>query len=459
MTISLEKRSAEAKVDEGLFQSFQEITTSLKEFYSYLTIPSDKKQEVVASWDHEKSPSLRAELTEADTQHLMNALAGLVKMQAELPKDEDPVHVLYGWKLDETIAQIGMVLSSANGNMEHFHKQNYEIYGAPDEVLYRAALDWVCNDAEIILTDEDATEEQKTAAQEVVNQLTPMRGYRELLSPESEVFDKIRQDHYREGGYYALLLDGVSQPDDVVTEEQGDLILEHVLRNNVGSNYAYEKRKGGSWGVSHSTEKVYGPEAYNYSWERFVGLPLGHEIGTHLAEKQNALSGPLLLASVGLDRFERGTEGRAVIREQVPYDSFDEFGKLIRWRDILRRHIAISYAEGVDEDERPEHHEVYEFMKKIDYMYILKDSDSADGAPDKARERTSTLLLRVLKGTDGKGAYLKDKVYLEGNVAAWLSAALRGASAISEADKAKYDINNSRHLLELIKLGVIDSNA
>lgn len=457
------KQSAEtsvgSKVDEDLFQSFQEITNSLKEFYSYLRIASSRKQEIIESWNEGQSPSLAAELSPSEVGGFEQALLDLEAMKLDLPDDEDPVHILYRWKLDETIAQIKLVLASTHGDMATFHKQNHDIYGAPDEILYRAALDWVCNDAEVLRATQSSTEEQKAAAQKVVDRLTPMRGYRELLSPESVVFEKIRQDHYKENGYFALLLDGITQPGDTITEEQGDVIIEHVLRKNISTDYEYEKRKGGSWGVSHSMKKVYGPESYSYSWRRFVGLPLGHETGTHLTETKNALGGPLLLASIGLDHFERGTEGRAVVREQVPYDSFDEFGKLVRWRDILRRHIAISYAEGVGEESRVSHHEVYEFMEQIDHMYALKDGFLADEAADAARTRTNALLLRVLKGTTGEGAYLKDKVYLEGNVAAWLAASMRGASAISEADKAKYDINNSRHLLQLIKLGVINHDA
>ena len=57
----------------------------------------------------------------------------------------------------------------------------------------------------------------------------------------------------------------------------------------------------------------------------------------------------------------------------------------------------------------------------------------------------------MLKGTDGTGgAYLKDTVYLEGNVAVWQVPEL-----IPEGDKGKYDIANPRHTESLVRLGVI----
>lgn len=447
------------KVDQDLFESFTEITSGLKEFYSYLTVAPGQKSVVVDAWQKGESPSLYPALEPEQIEDLERSAEELAAMKASIPDDDDPVHILYRWKVDETIAQVDMVLASVRGDDKTFKRLNHELYGSPDEALYRAGLDWVCNDAEEILADEKSSAALRGAASDVVAMLGPERGYRELLSPESYVFEEIRQDHFRNTGYFALLLDGIEQPEGMITPEQGDAIIEHVLRNNLATDYSFEKRKGATWGVSHSAKKVHGPETYSYDWQRFIGLPLGHEIGTHLAETSNALEGPLLLASVGLDHFERGTEGRAVIREQVPYDSFDEFGKLVRWRDILRRHIAISHAEGVGQDEPPRHSEVFEFMKKLDYMYALTEKDNVDEATELAEKRASTLLLRVLKGTNGEGAYLKDKVYLEGNVAAWLVAALRGASAISEADKAKYDINNARHLSALLRLGVINHGA
>jgi hypothetical protein len=199
---------------------------------------------------------------------------------------------------------------------------------------------------------------------------------------------------------------------------------------------------------------------YNMPAERFVGLGAGHEIGSHLVERVNGSRGPLALASIGLDRYESGNEGRAVIREQVPYETFDQFGKLVRWRDILRRHIAVSYGHGVGDDDPKSSAEVYELMNAIDTMYQSKlTPDEPEATHVKARAKTDALLLRELKGTDGTGgAYLKDKVYLEGHVSNWLTAATRGPQAISEGDLGKFDINNPRHIQALQKVGLLPDN-
>lgn len=182
-----------------------------------------------------------------------------------------------------------------------------------------------------------------------------------------------------------------------------------------------------------------------------MGLALGHEVGSHLLERINGLVGPLRLASDGLDRYELGNEGRAIIREQVPYETFDEFGNLVRWRDILRRDIAVGLGAGVGEERPHSFSEVYGAMKPIDTMYALKS-----GKPETAHKRSWDLTVRTRRGVSGEGgAYLKDKVYLEGNVACWLTAALQGPAAISGGDLGKFDINNPRHIVLLQSVGLL----
>jgi hypothetical protein len=83
-------------------------------------------------------------------------------------------------------------------------------------------------------------------------------------------------------------------------------------------------------------------------------------------------------------------------------------------------------------------------------------SESLRVAREAAQKKTDTLLLRVLKGTDGNGgAYLKDIVYLQGHVANWLTAASSGPDAISDGDLGKFDINNARHNDALRAVGLL----
>jgi len=445
----------EPRIDEELFASLESVLGSGKEVYQQLTVSGERKTTVLDAWHEGEDASLIAEPLEEDDFTLKQAALRQWKQELLARDDLDPdVKQLYRWKVNEHIANVNILIASSKGDMNNFRRWNEFIYGKPDEDIYRGALDWIAHDAETLIAEEGQNPATVEAAQNVLNILTDKRGYRELLAPEEKTYEEVRDDHMRSTGYYGLLLAGVDMPTGKVNREIGDPILKQVLKN-IGSSKPIVDASGATWGMTSAGASR--PKEYNMILERFIGLGLGHEIGSHEIERVNGSRGPLAIAAEGLDRYESGNEGRAVIREEVQYETFDEFGKLLRWRDIMRRHIAISFASGTGADRPATSSETYDFMNTIDLMYQTKlKPDQPEAAFAAAQKKTDDLLARVLKGTDGEGgAYLKDKVYLEGHVANWLEAATRGASAISEGDLAKFDISNPRHVSSLQKFGLL----
>ena len=443
------------QIDSDLSESLRVALGGPAETYKDLELSNEKKEVVTKAWhNHQNADLLVEEIDAVDLDLKKNAL---VRWKQELlaKEDLDPlVKQLYRWKVNEHIANVNILIASKNGDMNSFRRWNEFIYDTPDEDIYRGALDWVANDADTLLAVTDQNPSIIEAAEEVRHLLKDRRGYRELLAPDEKIFEAVRADHMRTTGFYGLLLASIDIPDKKITTEIGDPILERVLQN-IGSTKPIVDATGSSWGAS--SRGIERPAIMNMPVKRFIGLGLGHEIGSHELERTNGYRGPLALAAEGLDRYESGNEGRAVIREQVPYETFEEFGKIVRWRDILRRHIAISFAVGVGEARPASSSETYDFINTIDRMYQTQlKPNEPDVARAAARKKTDALLLNVLKGTDGQGgAYLKNKVYLEGHVANWLTAALKGPASISEGDLGKFDINNARHIHALQAVGLL----
>lgn len=442
-------------IDAELERSLGAALGTYRPIYDELALSEDRKGAISQAWADGENPSLALE--DADEEALLMRQAVLREWKHQLIDNTQlnpEVKQLYRWKVNEHIANINMLLASRAGDERQFARWNEFIYGKPDEAIYRAALDWVASDAEKLIADNTKPEDVSDAAKTVLALIADKRGYRELLLPDETVFESVRSDHMQATGYYGLLLAGVEIPKTKITTDVADPIIEQVLRN-IKSTKGVRDASGSSWSVA--SDAVLRPKVMSMPSARFIGLGLGHEIGSHELEHVNGDRGPIALAKEGLDRVELGNEGRALIREQVPYETFDEFGRLVRWRDILRRHIAISYACGIGEDTPKPASDVYAFMNAIDRMYAIKLKPQDEAAAfESAHKKTTDLLLRVLKGTDGLGgAYLKDKVYLEGHVASWLSAAQRGPKAITEGDLGKFDINNPRHLTLLRKFGLL----
>lgn len=454
------------RIDEDQYARYMEVIDGDEEVYRIMKLGPEQAAKVFSAWQNGECANLSTE--SVDLSKLRERWDRYRQYKSELIQDKTippQVKQAYRWRINEQIANIGMVLASQGGKPDVFRRMNEFIYGKVNAAVYHNAIDKFAADAEAIMVG-DYADDVKAAALEVLQITEGLRGDRKALGPTPEVFQAVREHHMRrEKGYYALLLAGVEVPQEgKITNAIGDPILERVVRENLKSDYPIQDSSDNTWGVVHSKEKrgIERPATYAMVPERYIGLGLGHEIGSHLLERVNGARGPLALAEDGLDRTELGNEGRALIREQVVYGTFEEFAKTVRWRDVLRREVAIGFAAGTDNPDDVPHNsaDTYAFMNAIDYMYKIKlKPGNADDARRAAAETTKSLLLRVLKGTDGRGgAYLKDKVYLEGNVACWENAAVNGPEVIANGDLGKWDINNPRIVMLLQQLGVLPTD-
>lgn len=448
------------ELDQETFEVYDQLRHGQKDYYELLALPKGRKDEARLALYGGEDAALHAE--HQDESHLSDRISFMRGWKDSLLESElnPDVKQLYRWRINEDIANIYMVQASRRGDMRNFARWNTYIYGPPNAETYGAAVDWIASDARDIangLSDERA----ERVAREVIEALPSIAGDKSLLVPDAETFAAVREDHFQENGFFDQLLAGVEKPQgERITRETGEPILEHILKHNLGDAYELGRAAGGAWSVNHQQSLLKQPDSYSMPWERFIGLPVGHEAATHIGERMNAKIGQLGLMVWGLDRFEQGAEGRALIREQVPYETFAEFAAQPRWRFILERKIAISYGIGLEEDNPHGSAEVYELIRKIEYMYQLANSPTGDedATAKLAQTRSSDLALRVLKGTDGMGgAYRKDEVYLDGNVRAWQAAKERGAYVVTEGDKGKYDIANDRHVDYLQRLSVLSS--
>jgi hypothetical protein len=364
-------------------------------------------------------------------------------MRDEADPDQRLVLQLYRWKVNEYIAKARMVQLAGAQKGETFERFNQFVYGKPDAEVFAA----VCSEFRTTATDALSSQHEhvRKAAQQVLALVPDQAGDRAILRPDSETFARVREAHYGEDGYYTLLFAGVDLPEkEPIKPAVGEPILRQVQHNIGADHYKRVPTAAKAWSVNHVDQELRGPGEYSMPLKRFIGLPAGHEFGTHVLETINGGRQPLRLLSLGLDRNERG-EGRAVGREQVPYETFDEFAKLLRWNDILRRHFVSGMMAGLHEGDASLDAIIRTLYAVDTLREVMAKPDAPEAANMKALDRTASLVARVY----GRGIY-KDTAYLEGNIDAW-----RHSERISDGDKGKYDIANERHVTALRQLGIL----
>ena len=442
-------------VDLELFESLQAARLDKTATYTQLSITGERKEAALVALRNGEDVDLTAShLDEETLRERLLALRGWKKDLLANDAIDPDLKQVYRWRVNEDIANVHLLEASRKGDMPRFRRWNEFIYDKPDEIVYRAALDWVANDAEQLLAKPDQKPAIIEAAQNVLSLIGNDRGYRELLIPEDEVFQEIREDQMQSGGYFEMLLDGVELPSEgKITKELGNAALQHIIVYNLKSDYGLRPSKTGDWSVNHAERFVEHPENYSLPLERFIGLPAGHEIGQHYLEYVNGMRADVRLLSRGLDRTEHGNESTALVREMALYKTFADFAKTVRWREIIRREVGIGFGYGVGDDEPRTTNEIYAFMNAIDTMYQAKlTPDDAEATAEKAHAKTGKYIIRTLRGGS---VYLKDKVYPEGHETTWRTLAEKGPSALEDSTLGKYDINNSRHIQFLQNRGIV----
>ncbi len=379
--------------------------------------------------------------------------ARLEQLLAQVSGEVTNPHVRSAYEqcITELLQKIDMLFAALHGDSATFATLNTIVYGAPDQSIFAAALAHFRDQA---LSYSTHTSHEVRAAAEVVLSTLPHTTIQPaVITPTPSVFQDIKRRHEGAGGFYNELFKGARMPkSNVITTETGDVLLHRLLKNVGADSYRLMDATDGFWAVHYNPPSIVRPATYELPRDQYIAT-VGHEIGSHLLERLNGADQPLKLLGFGLQGYEAGNEGRAVLREQVVYADWQQWSKQLRWQDILRRHLSISLALGTDGNKPRTFAQTFAIVNAIDLLWELAHGD-AKHATQRADNRTWDLLVRSLKGTNGMGgAYHKDIVYLQGNAACWQLAAIN-PHLIMAGDRGKFSVVNQNHLTLLQNLGI-----
>ncbi|HSX42927.1 MAG TPA: tyrosine/phenylalanine carboxypeptidase domain-containing protein [Candidatus Saccharimonadales bacterium] len=442
-------------LDAVWYEQLVQVAGVVPEIYTLLgPSPQDLRDAKAAFFASGKMQNPRLRPADFDTDAVLQCRAGLQQLleQIQVQERNPQVRGAYEHCITELLQKIALLFAAQRGDDTEFARLNTQIHGSPKPEVLAAVLRYFYDQALAQL--EHADSRVRTAAQNVLDVLPRMHTKTAVLTPDPAVFAEMKRRHEGDGGFYAELFADTPLPDDAVIQSQaGDVIVRGLLKNIGADNYDMLDAADGFWGVRYDPPAVVRPATYSLSREEFIAT-VGHEIGSHLLERLNGANQPLKLLGLGLQGYEAGNEGRAVLREQIVYADWHAWESQQRWQDILRRHLSISLALGVDDGQARSFAETFAIVHAIDLLWEwLHDSEAH--VVQCAQDRTWELLVRSLKGTDGTGgAYHKDIAYLEGNLACWQVAATH-PELIMAGDIGKFSVANTDHLKLLSQVGML----
>lgn len=373
--------------------------------------------------------------------YLKQAAERLTTLQQDIVENEPNAHIrsAYVNHIEDYVTNLDLLQAVVAQDHTQFIDRNVALYGMPDTDIFAAVCAWIRQDASFI------SDESIVGLRDKVLHLIPdMPGDSSLLLPSDTTFDTVRKMHFTKGGYFDQLFAPDGPPEMAyIEQEYGDDITRQAI-SNVGSRYTIKSAADGLWAVLSRSNQVVRPLGYRVDRDYFIGV-IAHEVGSHLLEETNGAKQPLRLLGLGLNGFEKGNEGRAFLREQIVYDSPLTFTRQSSWEYIIMLHLGVSLAVGL-------HGKPCNFADLYAVLYALHrlwrqrryplDTNNELQAQDEAWQLT----VRIMKGTDGSGGcYMKDIVYLEGNIGCW-NIAKHNPDLLLQADIGKFNVNDPHHI-------------
>lgn len=380
----------------------------------------------------------------ADSSQIAQAREELARLKEDVVTNESDTLIrdAYVDSITAVDHNAAMIIAGTEHDDRTFERTNAVLYEKPNEEVFKAVCHWIRHDATQSLSSSDS--QLAGLAAKVLGVVPDLHDNHQLLIPSEKIFHDVRQAHRRNGGYYDKLFGAQGMPTDPYIDEYlGDEICERMLRN-IGSYFTMAPSDNNIWAVFPSRSEVVRPAGYRLDRDEFIGI-VCHEIGSHVLEYELGKQQAVKLLCIGLAGYEKSDEGRAFLREQIVYENERTFLMQFAWEYIVLLHLSVSLASG--SNGRP-----YDLPTLYDTIYTLylfwreRRQPRSTNNEAFARNETWQLVARVMKGTDGTGgAYMKDTIYLEGNIKCWQAAA-QDPDSIFLGDLGKLDITNPKHM-------------
>ena len=370
------------------------------------------------------------------------ALLGL-KQEILAEEKDTVVKQVYRWRLNEKIAEVRMLKTAASGDSRRFKRYSEFVFGKPSLPIFAYTVNRLRVLAEKYLHDEN--DQINQVASSLIKLLPNNLRANEIALPSQENLTKAQEGTLEEFGDLLAL---VPKQNEIFTSEGIKNVFQQGLLALKATGWlAVLDASKTAIGVVQEVKKIKIPESRKMFYSRLCRL-LVHEAGTHVKRRLAGERTKLRLLGLGLDRYEGGEEGIAMMREQAIGGKLADFAG-------FDGHLAIGLAVGLDDRPR-DFREVFEIMGAYFLFDELVGGAEVEMARKASLKKAWNRCVRTFRGTDcqTRGAcFTKDIAYREGNIGVWEVIA-NNPDEMMRFSVGKYDPSNCRHLLVLEQLGI-----
>jgi hypothetical protein len=434
--------------DEHLYGAFLE--NGSLQAYEYLSGDRDFRNEQKRQFLAGEISNPQLDYPDINPEMIDKTESALLSMKQDIISNEqnEVVRQAYRWRLNEKIAEIRMLKSTAANDMRRFKRYSEFIYGKPSTDVFAYTVNSIISEANQF-TDSDNSDTSRAAID--LLQSLPVMDQPEIPElPNAETIGFAHKQTEKELGDLIDIPSEATKLDASQIQEAFETALSRTGDNGWRVEID-EKSSKTAVSVDQEQMQVNIPQSRTVTRAKLAGL-IVHEIGTHVARRTNGERSSLKLLGLGLDRYETGEEGIATMREQALANKMDDF----RGIDGL---LAIGLSLGLDGQPR-DFRQVYTVLEKYYLFKNLKSKKDLLEAHEKAQTSAWNHSIRTFRGTDCKTpgvCFTKDIVYRNGNIGIW-DVVRNNPEEMLRFNIGKYDPTNSRHLWILEQLGITDQD-
>ncbi len=445
--------SAKEVMDTDWYDRFEEIGSF--EAYTYFDIKKEEHPDAFVRFEEQKKKFIAGEIGNPKLEYPKldaNALALWEKKLLELKNDvinleeNEVVRQAYRWKINEKLVETRMLQMAEKGDARLFKRYNEFVNGKPDIEIFNYVVGLVQKKIERARAHEK--EEVRALATEldsIFGHITP----KHFELPDAASIATAKEATLKEV-HDLVTLSVDYAPDKKIESTEIAILFGEALEKLRADDWSVVRVEGSRTAihVSQENKKVEIPTSRSVVKKELEGL-VAHEVGTHIARRKNGERTQLKLLGLGLDRYLKGEEGVATLREQSVKEKVDAFVG-------LEGYLSIGLAYGLDGVKR-DFRGVYSVLEKYHTLseVLLKDKSVVD-VQKEAQTKAWARTMRTFRGTDGKTpgvCYTKDLVYHEGNMAMW-DVVKQNPAEMDRFSIGKYDPSNERHLWVMSQLGI-----
>lgn len=410
------------------------------------------KESFLADDSHQSNPELRyPKLSEEWIKERERKLLDLKRRIISTEKNP-VVRQVYRWRINEKIAELRLMRAALQNKADAMAVYSDFVYGSPKKDIF--AFTWNTS-IEPLLQQAEASENE--AAKKLVQELRGLVQKPEIskteyapVLPEQSLIDAAATETRKELGeaIHIQLPEGAETFSD--TQIQA-LFKDAIHSLGIEGWDVTIERAIKSISVSQEKRQVQIPEGRTDTLQKIIGL-IAHEIGTHALRRYNGERTKLQLLGLGLDRYERGEEGVATMREHVLKGTISDFAG-------AGSYLVAGLARGLDGNDassKRDFRQTFEVLQRVEMLRELLKGTVEVKAKELADTRAWDQCIRIFRGTDCKtpGAiFTKDIIYREGNIGVWQLMS-QDQDAMMRFSIGKFDPASSRHqkIIEYVML-------